>query len=359
MLALVGPLPPPSGGMANQAIQLRDALEEAGVDVRFVRVNEPYKPAFVARVKGLRAIFRLALYIYRLWRAFDAVDLVHVMANSGWSWHLFAGPAVWVAKMRGKPVIVNYRGGEAEKFFAAQWRFVRPTLTRASSVVVPSTFLQPVFTGREMACKVIPNVLDLQRFSPRRPTPVATDKPHVVVTRNLERIYGIDTAIRAFHLMIREHPGARLTIAGSGPDEPMLRALVHELGLDESVSFSGRLTNEEVASLYESADLLLNASREDNSPNSLIEALACGVPVVSTNAGGIPFLVEDRVSALLVPVGDHAAMGAAALEIVRNEKLKDDLVRAGLAIARKFDKAAVLSAWLQEYERVLSPIRRA
>ena len=106
-----------------------------------------------------------------------------------------------------------------------------------------------------------------------------------------------------------------------------------------------------------SANLLLNASHEDNSPNSLIEALACGVPVVSTNAGGIPFLVENRISALLVPVGAHTAMGAAALEVLGNEELERELVRAGTEIAKKFDKTAVLGAWCQEYARVLSPIR--
>ncbi len=343
--------------MANQAIQLRDALEGAGIGVRFVQVNEPYRPAFIAKIKGLRSIFRLTLYLCRLWRALGAVDVVHVMANSGWSWHLFAAPAVWVAKMRGRPVIVNYRGGEAEKFFMAQWRWVKPTLALADSVVVPSPFLEPVFATRGMPCTVIPNILDLQRFVPRPDSLAPTDNPHLVVTRNLERIYGIDTAIRAFEIVAKQCPGARLTIAGSGPEEGGLRELVRALGLDHSVSFCGRLTNEQVARLYQGADLLLNASREDNSPNSLIEALACGVPVVSTNAGGIPFLVQDRVSALLVPVGGHVAMGAAALELIANKKLGDALVQAGAAIVKKFDKAAVSMAWCQEYARVSSSIR--
>lgn len=354
-VALVGPLPPPSGGMANQSIQMRQLLESAGIEVRFARVNEPYRPAVLARVKGVRAVVRLIAYVASIWRMFAAVDVVHVMANSGWSWHLFAAPAIWVARMRSKPVVVNYRGGEAEKFFRREWRWVRPTLARADAVVVPSPFLEQVFAQRGIRCSIVPNVLDMERFAPPAVRRDFGNSPHVVVTRNLEKIYDVPTAIRAFEAVSREYPGARLTIAGSGPEEAALKALVTAMNLDDRVSFSGRLSNEEVAALYRRADLMLNASLEDNSPNSLIEALACGVPVVSTSAGGIPLLVRDGVSAVLVPVLDHVALGAAAVEVLADAELRRNMVREGLELARKFEKTRVLGLWQAEYAKLLSP----
>ena len=121
-IALVGPLPPPPGGMANQTRQLARLLQDSGTTVEVVRSNAPYRPAWVERLRGVRAVFRLAPFLGSLWRAGGRVDVFHVMANSGWAWHLFAAPAVWIARWRGRPVVVNYRGGEAEAFMAREAR---------------------------------------------------------------------------------------------------------------------------------------------------------------------------------------------------------------------------------------------
>ena len=91
---LVGPLPPPAGGMANQTRQLAELLRAEGAQVEVVQVNAPYRPAWAERLKGVRALFRLLPYLLHLWRGCGRADVVHVMANSGWSWHLFAAPAV-------------------------------------------------------------------------------------------------------------------------------------------------------------------------------------------------------------------------------------------------------------------------
>ena len=93
-IALVGPLPPPSGGMANQTRQLAQLLQQAGAQVELVQVNAPYQPRWLGSIKGLRALFRLLPYLLHLWRAAGKAELLHIMANSGWSWHLFAAPAI-------------------------------------------------------------------------------------------------------------------------------------------------------------------------------------------------------------------------------------------------------------------------
>src|SRR5262245_48198739 len=116
-VALVGPLPPPAGGMANQAQALSNALSEGGVDIRFVQSNAGAWPSFIESIPILRAAFRLPSYLARLWRAAGEAKVLHVMANSGWAWHLHAAPAIWIGWMRGVPVVVNYHGGEAARFF--------------------------------------------------------------------------------------------------------------------------------------------------------------------------------------------------------------------------------------------------
>lgn len=349
-LGLVGPLPPPAGGIANQTLQLAELLRSEGVAITLVQTNAPYVPRFVGRLRGVRAFFRLVPYLARLWRMTARVDAVHVMANSGWSWHLVATPAIWIASLRGIPAIVNYRGGKAESFLAGSGVSVRRTLARSSIVVVPSGFLQEIFSRSGLRAEVVPNIVDPARFRPG-PTPVAARAPHVVVTRNLEPLYDIPTALKAFSRIVEAMPGARMTIAGTGPDREPLRSLAEKLGIGAAVRFPGRLDREEIAELYRTATVALNPSRVDNMPNSVLEALASGVPVVSTRAGGVPFFVKDGATALLVDVGDDQGMAAAVLRLAHEPSLAESLVQAGLREAQRYTWPSVGGAWLAVYRK--------
>jgi glycosyltransferase involved in cell wall biosynthesis len=352
-LGLVGPLPPPAGGMANQTLQLAELLRGEGVAVTLVPTNAPYFPSVVGRIRGARALFRLVPYLARLWHMTARVDVVHIMANSGWSWHLFAAPAVWIASLRGVPAVVNYRGGEAELFLTRSAMSVRRTLTRAAALVVPSGFLQGVFARFQLRAEVVPNIIDPVRFYPG-PTPVLARAPHVVVTRNLEPLYDIPTALRAFQGVLQTVPGARMTIAGSGPDRERLESLAEALGISAAVRFAGPLDREEIAELYHSASVALNPSRVDNMPTSVLEALASGVPVVSTRAGGVPFVVKDGTTALLVDVGDDRAITAAVLRLAREPSLAESLVQAGIREAQRYTWPRVGHAWFLVYERAIT-----
>ncbi len=343
-VGLVGPLPPPSGGMANQTWQLARLLRETGIKVELVQVNAPYRPAWVEKFRTVRALFRLLPYLGRLWTCAGRVDLLHVMANSGWAWHLFAAPAVWLASLRGTPVIVNYRGGNAESFFQARFKWLRPTLARASVVLVPSGFLATVFAKWAVPTQIVPNIVDLSRFKPEKNR---VRGHHLIVARNLEDIYDIPNALRAFAAIRRVFPDARLTVAGSGPRLGALRKLCDELGVVEAVCFTGRLENERMADLYRDADLLLNPSLVDNMPISLLEAMASGVPIVTTNVGGIPHLVEDGKTAILVAPGQPSEMAVAAVRVFADRRLAERLRDSGL-------ETSALYAWPQVRGRLFS-----
>ncbi len=349
-IALVGPLPPPSGGMANQCEQLLRLLRAEGVRVELVRTNAPYRPAWIGRVPVLRAGARLLPFLVELWRSIGRAEVVHVFANSGWAWHLLALPAVVMARLRGTAVIVNYRGGLADEFLRTGPRHVKAWLARATLRVTPSAFLLRVFAEHGLDAEVIPNIIDLSRFAVAA-HPGRRDAPHLIVTRNLEPIYDIPTALRAFAQVQLRYPAARLTVAGSGPQRAALLQLAAELGLGEAVHFSGRIDNAQIGALYASADCLLNPTTADNMPISILEALASGVPVVSTNAGGIPDLVQHGVTALLVPVGNHAAMAHEALRVLDDAAVASALRRAGLAEVQRFAWPHVKRQWQSAYQR--------
>ncbi|HKQ18681.1 MAG TPA: glycosyltransferase family 4 protein [Candidatus Eisenbacteria bacterium] len=354
-VALVGPVPPPSGGMANQVLQLERLLRSEGVTVEVVPVNRPYWPAWIGAVPGVRAAARLLPYMSALHGAAGRADVVHVLASSGWSWHLFAAPAVWISRARGVPVVVNYRGGGAGPFLARAAAVVRPTLRRASALVVPSEFLREVFARHGFSASVVPNVIDAERFAPAPDTAGsarfdgAPAGPHILIPRNLEPVYDVATGLRAFKLVRERHPAARLSVVGTGPERARLEALAKELGLGNSVRFVGRVENDAMPALYRETDVMLNPSLADNMPISILESLASGVPIVTTNVGGIPFLVRERETALLVSSGDEKAMAAAIEDLWSDKEQAARQSRAGLALAQEYTWARIRERWAAVY----------
>lgn len=351
-IALVGPEPPPSGGMARLTELLAQRLRAEGANVEHVSTNPPWRAGWLGGVRGLRAVVRLLLYIPPLWRAVGRADIVHLMANSGWSWHLHAVPAIWIGWLRGRPVLVNYHGGNAAPFLERSASAVRFSMRRAALLVVPSGFLQRVFADFGMPAVILPNPVDLDLFvdTSRADLPCG---PHLVVTRNLESIYDIDTALHTLRQLLPDLPDARLTIAGDGDERPRLERLAVDLGLRGRVCFTGQLAREEIAQLYRSADVMLNTSRVDNLPGSILEALASGLPVVSTNVGGIPYLLRDRETALLVPPGDPCAMASAVQELVSEPALAKGLRERGLRHVRQYAWPSVRAQLLARYIDVL------
>lgn len=334
-----------------QTMQLSRLLSDAGVAVELVQTNAPYKPAVVERLRGVRALFRLLPYLIRLWKLAGRVDVIHLMANSGWSWQLFAAPAIWIARLRHTPLVVNYRGGEAREYLARSARSVKPTLERASALVVPSGFLHEVFAEFGIASRIVPNIIDLQAFAP---ADAAQSRAtfNVVVTRNLEPIYGIDTALRALSLAVKSLPELRLNIAGSGPQLQELQTLAHELGVSDKVQFHGRLDRDAIIALYRDADAMLNPTRVDNMPNSVLEALACGLPVVSTRVGGVPYIVEDGRTAILVEADDVEDMARGLLAVARDDKLREQLRDNGRREVEQYGWDRVGPRWLELYAQL-------
>lgn len=355
-IGLVGPLPPPSGGMANQTEQLARLLRQEGAQISLIQVNPPYQPDWIKEIRGVRALFRLIPYLIRLWRSADTVQLFHVMANSGWSWHLYAAPAIWIARIKRKSVVINYHGGEAETFLKKSLFWIKSSLKLADAIIVPSGFLEEIFKRRGFSPIIVPNIVNLDRFSEQtdKRNPKNTKTPHIILTRNLEAIYDNATAIRAFYHVRKVFPNARLTIAGTGPEQLALNTLVRKLEIADVVTFAGRIDNEAIVDLYHSADLMVNPSLVDNMPISILEALACGVPIVSTNVGGIPYMLTHNKTALLVPPKDPMAMSGAILTLLNDPAKARQIAEAGLIAVQQYSWLNIQSRLLSVYEQILT-----
>jgi len=200
---------------------------------------------------------------------------------------------------------------------------------------------------------VVVNPVVGSHFTPKQGKEGWGVAPHLIITRNLETLYGIDIALQAFARVVKKYPKAQLSIAGSGPQLKELEELVHKLQLSKQVIFTGGLQRQEIIDLYRGADMMINASRADNAPNAILEAWAAGLPIVSTNVGGIPWLVDDGINAILVPVDQAPALSDAILEVLDRPDLFATLQKNGLEKSAEYGWQQVREQLLPLYQHLL------
>lgn len=335
------------GGQGIQAARMLDGF--AGMDrlrVSFQPID-PALPFGLRRVPGLRtALSALALWAALLIRI-PRHDAIHVFTAAYWGFLLWTTPAILLARLFGKPVIVNYRDGQCEDHLR-RWPGARWTLSLATRLVTPSGFLCDVAARFGIRGQVIFNLIDLGRFRFRDRQPL---RPIFLSNRGLEPLYNIPCILRAFAIVQRRFAEAQLIVANDGPLRRELEALAGELGL-RNVEWRGQIQPAAIAALYDEADVYWNAPNIDNMPGSLLEAMACGIPIVSTDSGGIPYIVTHEKTALLSAAGDHEALAAAALRLFDEPGLTARLAGEGREEVKRYDPAAVLDAWRELYREL-------
>ncbi len=157
--------------------------------------------------------------------------------------------------------------------------------------------------------------------------------------------------LRALPKVLAEYPNAHLLLAGEGELREELASAAKRLGLAEDVSFMG--FRDDVPALLSAADVYVTASRLEGLGTSVMDAMAAGLPVVASRAGGHPELVEDGATGRLVEAGDAAAMAAGLLEVLGNQKLRERWGKAGAARAeRSFGKASMVEGTLAVYREL-------
>jgi len=334
------------GGHGVEAFTLARHLRGEGVDVRVLPINPAFPRGlrWVRRCPYARTLLNQALYLPSLLRL-SRVDVVHVFAASYWSFLLAPAPAMLAARAFGKRVVLNYHSGEAADHLARWGVLVRPLLKMAHAIAVPSHYLGEIFARHGYAPRVIPNVVDLSRFPRREPAPI---RPRFLSTRNLEPYYDVANTLEAFAQIRVRHPEASLAIAGSGSAEASLRRRAGALGLRD-VRFLGRVEPSAMPAIYAEADVFLNSSVVDNQPLSLLEAMAAGLPVISTPPGDIPAMLAHGDAGVLVPDRDPAAMAKAAIALLESPERARALATAARALAGTHQWPAVRERWLEAY----------
>jgi glycosyltransferase involved in cell wall biosynthesis len=335
------------GGQAVQATRLLEGLErEPGIKASLLPINPrlPGPLGLLQRIKYVRTVLTSIAYIATLLVRLPRFDVVHVFSASYLSFLLAPTPAILIARLYGKPVLLNYHSGEAEDHLR-RWRTALPIIRLADRVVVPSDYLVSVFARFGIAAHSVCNTVDVGRFRFRERRPL---RPVLLSNRNLERHYNVECSLRAFEVVHRMHPAARLIVAGDGSQGRGLRELAAKLAL-ENVEFVGAVAPQRMPALYAAADIFINASDVDNQPLSLIEAFASGLPVVTTNAGGIPDMVSEGQTGLMVERGDHEALADRVIRLLSDKELASHIARRAREECGRYSWAAVSGKWIRLY----------
>jgi glycosyltransferase involved in cell wall biosynthesis len=216
----------------------------------------------------------------------------------------------------------------------------------ASFVAVETEFTQRVMrdlldSADHSKVIVVHNGIDLSRFRPQTGPPAG--KPRLLSVCRLVEKKGVDVLLRACALLVQRGLEFRYEIVGDGPLRPRLEDLVRDLELGDVVVFRGAMGNEEVRNALDGAAVFALACRrtskgdQDGLPVSILEALAAGVPVVSTPISGIPEAVQNSSSGLLVPPDDPEALAAAIEGILRDAELAGRLTAGGREVVKGFE----------------------
>lgn len=202
--------------------------------------------------------------------------------------------------------------------------------------------------------EVIPNFIDLNRFKKQpkdhfRKAICPNNECLIVHTSNFRKVKRVEDVLTSF-CKIRKTVPSKLLLIGDGPERPHIEEMARNLCELQDVRFLGKL--EEVEEVLSVSDLFLLTSEKESFGLAALEALACEVPVISTNAGGLPELMEDGVSGFLCDVGDVDEMVKKAIHIL-DEKNLSKFKQGALKRAKKFDLTNILPKYEAYYNDIL------
>ncbi|MBU2929537.1 glycosyltransferase family 4 protein [Winogradskyella psychrotolerans] len=208
--------------------------------------------------------------------------------------------------------------------------------------VSPSLFLKEIFQNYGYDTIHISNAIEIQNY----PLTCKTfDAPKLLWVRSFSKIYNPKLAIRVFSILKKTYPNATLCMVGPDSDGTLRKVSDLALELNLNVKFTGKLSKSEWIALSKQYNIFINTTNVDNTPVSVIEAMALGFPIVSTNVGGIPFLISHNDDGVLVSPNDIDAMVNAIIKIQLDQNLRTNLMTNARLKSEHFTWSAIKPLW--------------
>ncbi len=336
--------PPIGGGAGNASANIARELVAMGQEVTVLTAHYGDLPPKteqdglqILRIKALRRRMDRSSALEQI--IFMLVSSLHTMrCQRTWQPDVIiaffgvpSGAAAWCANIfSGIPYVVSLRGGDVPGFrpydFAVYHKLVAPLLRmiwrRSSGLIANSAGLKELALAFDSNAHIsmIPNGVDLQRYFPgdRDWQPA-----RLLFVGRLVYQKGVDILLAALE-GLNSHPW-ELFLVGDGPEREALQAQVRDFGLSERVQFKCWLDGDALAEQLQQANLFVFPSRHEGMPNAVLEAMACGLPVIATRIAGNEELVVDGENGLLIPPEDPVALRSALLELMENPAMRQQM----------------------------------
>lgn len=309
-------------------------LEQEGYEVNYAS----NKKTFLFRLLDMM----WAVFVYRKQFSYVLIDTYSTRAF----WYAFV--CSQLARVFNIKYIPILHGGNLPNRLQKNPKLCQMVFANAYQNVAPSGYLRQAFQEAGFTNVIyIPNSIEIEKYSFKIRTEFA---PKLLWVRAFATIYNPEMAVKVLFELQRKYPNASLTMVGPDKDGSLqtTKSFAESLGI--TVRFTGQLSKEDWWQLASEHDIFINTTHFDNTPISVMEAMALGLPVVSTNVGGIPYLLTDKENALLVNDNDGVAMTTAICSLLDNqEKAK------ALALnARNFIEQMDWNVVKEEWKEVLS-----
>ena len=276
--------------------------------------------------------------------------LILVDTYSTWNFY-YAFMTSMLGKLFHIPYIPILHGGNLPQRVENSPKMSRHIFSHSAINVTPSLYLQASFNKTGYKTTYIPNNIILEDYPHRLREDIA---PKLLYVRSFAEIYNTNMAIRVLKNILKTHPQASLCMIGPDRDGSLekTKAYAQELGVYEHVTFTGGLSKEAWISLSCEYDIFINTTNFDNLPVSIVEAMALGFPIVSTNTGGLPYLIEDGVDGVLVDKNDDIGMSKKIEQLLQEPNLCKTLSTNGRKKAQNYDWKVIKKLWdnlIEEY----------
>lgn len=288
--------------------------------------------------KGLRMLDML-------WRVFQyrkKVDLVLIdtYSTTNYWYAVYVANLCRVFKLAYIPIL---HGGNLPARLTKSASSAQRLFGKSHMNVAPSGYLKDAFAKAKYTnLKLIPNTISIEEYPFKERSKI---RPKLLWVRSFADIYNPILALQVLEELLKTYPDAELHMVGPEKDESYAACIAYAASRKLPVTFTGKLTKSEWIQYSAGCDIFINTTDFDNTPVSVIEAMALGFPVVTTNVGGLPYLVTNHIDGILVPPNEANRFCDEITELIENEGLVSQLSKAARLKAESFDWKNVKSLW--------------
>ena len=321
-----------------------EKLEENLSSNYSIRSASDKQSSFIRIIEMLSLVF--------LYRKICKLIIVDVFGTKAF---YFSCLIIFYSKFKNIPVLPVFRGGSLPERYNKNTKLFKYIFNKTILVICPSSFLADYFRTKKLNCKIIHNYIEIKNYPYKIRNKI---KPRLLWVRSIHAIYNPLMAIKVLNEVLKFSSNAELCMVGPSKDNTInqIKELIIKFNLGDKVQIQGKLEKKEWIELSKDFDIFLNTTNLDNQPVSIIEAMALGLPIVSTNVGGIPNMLIHNKTAKLVEINDVNGMVDCIKEYLSDNIGRIEIVKnARELVESEFNQDKVIPQWVDIIEKYTLP----